>query len=99
MGLDTVGDPMKYEQKLLNHFTGYDVRFTVAKKADALYPVVSAASICAKVTRDDILENWTFVERHLRHLSGEGPQTTTKSSEAMDESAGEGEEGESEKGT
>jgi len=67
--LDTVGPPESYEQKLLSHFMGYDIRFTVAKKADALYPVVSAASICAKVTRDDILENWCFVERHLKHLN------------------------------
>merc|ERR1712228_714709 len=64
--LDTVGSPESYEQKLRNHFMGYDVRFTVSKKADALFPVVSAASICAKVTRDDILENWTFIEQHLK---------------------------------
>merc|ERR1719491_1841921 len=88
--LDTVGPPESYEQKLRNHFMGFDIKFTVAKKADALYPVVSAASICAKVTRDDILENWTFVERNLRHLSGDGPQTTTKSGEAMDDSEEEG---------
>merc|ERR1712129_627166 len=97
--LDTVGAPDAYEEKLRNHFMGFNIKFTVAKKADALYPVVSAASICAKVTRDDILENWTFVERNLRHLSGDGPQTTTKSGEAMDETAEEGEEGESEQGT
>merc|ERR1719216_590529 len=63
--LDTVGAPESYEEKLRNHFMGYDVRFTVSKKADALFPVVSAASICAKVTRDDILENWTFIEQNL----------------------------------
>merc|ERR1712013_182526 len=90
--LDTVGPPESYEQKLRNHFMGFNIKFTVAKKADALYPVVSAASICAKVTRDDILEQWTFVERHLGHLSGEGPkqQTKEKESEAME--LGEGEE-------
>ena len=64
--LDTVGPPESYEQKLRNHFMGYDVRFTVSKKADALFPIVSAASICAKVTRDDILENWQFIEQNLK---------------------------------
>lgn len=73
--LDTVGPPQSYEQKLMNRFMGYDVKFIVAKKADALYPVVSAASICAKVTRDDILENWYFIENHLKHLN---PKTTTQ---------------------
>merc|ERR1712154_41947 len=69
--LDTVGPPESYEQKLLNHFMGYDVKFTVSKKADALYPVVSAASICAKVTRDDILNNWYWIENHLKHTNND----------------------------
>jgi ribonuclease H2 subunit A len=32
----------------------------VEKKADATYPIVSAASICAKVPRDLMLHNWQF---------------------------------------
>eukprot|EP00485_Elphidium_margaritaceum_P024220 CAMPEP_0202713320 /NCGR_PEP_ID=MMETSP1385-20130828/52507_1 /ASSEMBLY_ACC=CAM_ASM_000861 /TAXON_ID=933848 /ORGANISM="Elphidium margaritaceum" /LENGTH=307 /DNA_ID=CAMNT_0049373627 /DNA_START=50 /DNA_END=976 /DNA_ORIENTATION=+ len=63
--LDTVGDSQAYEKRLINRFMGYDVRFTVSSKADALYPVVSAASICAKVTRDDIMQRWQFIEPHL----------------------------------
>jgi len=57
--LDTVGDPTKYEQKLLRIFPKLKIK--VSKKADALFPCVSAASICAKVTRDHALRNWKFI--------------------------------------
>lgn len=58
--VDTVGLPEKYEQKLSALFP--DFKITVAKKADSTYPIVSAASICAKVTRDHALKVWTFPE-------------------------------------
>lgn len=46
--VDTVGDPEKYRVKLSEIFPA--IKFVVAKKADSLYPVVSGASIVAKVT-------------------------------------------------
>ncbi|XP_020597539.1 ribonuclease H2 subunit A [Phalaenopsis equestris] len=45
--VDTVGDAEKYSIKLSELFPG--IKFLVAKKADSLYPVVSGASIVAKV--------------------------------------------------
>lgn len=52
--IDTIGSPVVYQKKLERIFP--TVSITVAKKADSLYPCVSAASVCAKVTRDAALE-------------------------------------------
>ena len=48
--VDTVGDAERWGDRLRQRYPG--VVFTVCPKADALYPIVSAASIIAKVTRD-----------------------------------------------
>ncbi|CAN4126408.1 unnamed protein product [Withania somnifera] len=58
--VDTVGDPEKYRVKLSEIFPA--IKFVVAKKADSLYPVVSGASIVAKVTRDRALRDWVLDE-------------------------------------
>jgi len=63
--LDTVGPTEYYRDLLKNHFKNSHphVKFTVAEKAESKYPVVAAASICAKVTRDAALKEWKFREK------------------------------------
>lgn len=58
--VDTVGPPEKYQAKLKAIFP--KIKITVAKKADSTYPIVSLASICAKVSRDHTLKVWKFRE-------------------------------------
>ncbi|CAF92580.1 unnamed protein product, partial [Tetraodon nigroviridis] len=58
--VDTVGPAEKYEDKLSKIFPGVNV--TVRPKADSLFPIVSAASICAKVARDHAVKHWRFAE-------------------------------------
>ena len=48
--VDTVGDADAWAGRLRARYPG--TAFTVCPKADALFPIVSAASIVAKVTRD-----------------------------------------------
>ncbi|KAM7264248.1 hypothetical protein ACFE04_001931 [Oxalis oulophora] len=79
--LDTVGDPEKYRIKLSEKFSS--IKFVVSKKADSLYPVVSGASIVAKVTRDRALRGWEFEEttENIHRNFGSGypgdPETKT----------------------
>lgn len=58
--VDTVGDPDKYAAKIRQCFP--KIHVTVSKKADSIYPIVSASSICAKVIRDEIVQTWKFSE-------------------------------------
>jgi len=61
--LDTVGDSSAYMNKLAGWFSGSGIRFTVESKADDTYPIVGAASICAKVSRDEMLRKWIYREK------------------------------------
>lgn len=68
--VDTVGKPEKYQARLLQIFPEFKI--TVAKKADSTYPIVSAASICAKVSRDHALRAWQFREGSIETQYGSG---------------------------
>ncbi|RCI17358.1 hypothetical protein L249_2264 [Ophiocordyceps polyrhachis-furcata BCC 54312] len=56
--VDAVGPPVPYQSRLQLLFP--TARVVVANKADSLYPCVSAASVCAKVTRDSVLDQLFF---------------------------------------
>lgn len=68
--IDTVGPPASYQRKLEMKFP--DLKFTVSKKADSIYPIVSVASVIAKVTRDMHLKelNKQFLREDITLGSG-----------------------------
>ena len=45
-------------REYLGSYLALDTEIICESKADANYPVVSASSICAKVSRDQILKDW-----------------------------------------
>ena len=61
--LDTVGQPASYKALLTHRLKDPSLEIVVESKADFNHPVVSAASICAKVTRDRDLAEWQFPEK------------------------------------
>lgn len=59
--VDTVGNPEQYARKFRDRFQHLE-KVVVAKKADATYRIVGAASIVAKTTRDHQVHGWKFPE-------------------------------------
>lgn len=59
--VDTVGKENVYQEMLEGIFP--QLKIVVTSKADVKFPIVSAASICAKVTRDRVMDEWQFTEK------------------------------------
>ncbi|EFP85606.1 uncharacterized protein PGTG_10935 [Puccinia graminis f. sp. tritici CRL 75-36-700-3] len=76
--VDTLGPPKTHQMKLEQSFPG--IKFTVCSKADSIYPIVGAASVVAKVTRDAIVSHWIHPESthpQKRKSSQEDEDATT----------------------
>ncbi|WFD34136.1 ribonuclease H [Malassezia cuniculi] len=78
--VDTVGDPGTYSRLLQSYFPKHGhIKWTVTRKADAIYPIVGAASIAAKVTRDACIEGWKYIEQVDDKLTDEDGELATGS--------------------
>ena len=74
--VDTVGPPDKYKSMLDTFLNDKTISVTVKAKADALYECVSAASICAKVTRDHLIEKLDIEDKNCGSGYPSDPMTT-----------------------
>ena len=88
--IDTIGNPATYQKKLERVIP--TAKVTVAKKADSLYPCVSAASVCAKVTRDAALEVLyeSYISKPEKNEDTDMSGTTVEAKIAEEESWGSG---------
>ena len=74
--VDTVGPPDKYERMLNAFLNDKTISVKVEAKADAKYECVSAASICAKVTRDHLIEKLDIEDKNCGSGYPSDPTTT-----------------------
>uniref|UniRef100_A0A0N5C596 Ribonuclease n=1 Tax=Strongyloides papillosus TaxID=174720 RepID=A0A0N5C596_STREA len=83
--VDTVGPKDKYQKKLQDIFK--DISIVVSEKADSKYPIVSAASIAAKVTRDNLISNWNYIEgdEYSTKIIGSGYPGDMKTRQYLDD--------------
>lgn len=80
--VDTLGKPETYRLKLTERFP--HLTFVVESKADDTYPVVSAASICAKVTRDSYIKQYKVKYGEIGCGYPSDPKTRTFLSTILD---------------
>jgi ribonuclease H2 subunit A len=69
--VDTLGTPKVYHDYLARNFPQIG-KIDVRSKADVIFPIVSAASIVAKVTRDHHLKDWKFFEKDVKNVDRMG---------------------------
>ncbi|CAD6888014.1 unnamed protein product [Tilletia caries] len=87
--VDTLGKAETHAKNLSSHFPRHaHIKWTVTSKADAIYPIVGAASIAAKVTRDRILEGWIYREPGLGKVLMLAPEKMGRGEHARGSTAG-----------
>eukprot|EP00392_Amoebophrya_sp_AT5.2_P015707 g15923.t1 len=82
--VDTVGDPERYQRILKDAFPQIPT-VVVAKKADSLYKIVSAASVVAKVVRDGLLEHHQFSEERVQEVQEHPGASSSSESRSQEE--------------